>query len=284
MPELPEIEILVRHLQPLLKGRTIRRVRIGRLKCLRGTSPAAFRRLVTGARFVVLSRRGKYLLFTLQRRGERQRLMLIGHLGMTGRMYLSPLGAALPKHVVVALEFDRDRFVFEDLRYFGSFTFNSSAIDALGPEPLSAGFTVKCFSKSLERSRQAIKVKLLDQSLVAGIGNIYASETLFRAGLSPQLPANRLKPAQVERLWRAIRATLTEAIRCGSTLSLHFAGTGSQDGLFYFGRAPGASESYEERLQVYDREGEPCRVCHTAIRRVTQAARSTYYCPQCQQD
>jgi formamidopyrimidine-DNA glycosylase len=123
---------------------------------------------------------------------------------------------------------------------------------------------------------------LLDQSLLAGVGNIYASEALFRAGIAPSLPARRLTSAQVQRLWRAVRAVLREAIACGSTVPLNYAGQGKRDGLFYFGKAPGAPDYYEERLRVYDRAGKPCPKCGTPIKRRVQAARSTFYCPQCQ--
>jgi formamidopyrimidine-DNA glycosylase len=146
------------------------------------------------------------------------------------------------------------------------------------------GFTVAGLVRALHGSRQPIKVKLLDQSLVAGIGNIYASEALFRARLAPTLPARDLTPAQAARLWRAIRAVLREAIKCGTTVPLNYAGTGARDGLFYFGRAPGAPDYYEERLRVYDRAGRPCVTCGTPIKRQVQAARSTYYCPHCQAD
>ena len=140
------------------------------------------------------------------------------------------------------------------------------------------------FAKTLRRSRQAIKVRLLDQSLLAGVGNIYASEALFRAGIAHTLPARRLTAAQAQRLWRAVRAVLREAIACGSTVPLNYAGQGKPDGLFYFGKAPGAPDYYEERLRVYDRAGKPCPECGTAIKRRVQAARSTYYCPMCQSE
>ncbi len=133
----------------------------------------------------------------------------------------------------------------------------------------------------MKRSRQAVKIKLLDQTLVAGIGNIYASEALFRARVSPQLASNQLTFAQTERLWGAIRDVLTEAIECGSTVPLNFRG-GKTDGLFYFGRAPETPDFYEERLRVYDRVGKPCPRCRRAIKRIVQAARSTFYCPHCQ--
>jgi formamidopyrimidine-DNA glycosylase len=123
---------------------------------------------------------------------------------------------------------------------------------------------------------------LLDQTLVAGVGNIYASEALFRAGIPPQLPARRLKPSQAARLRTAIRETLRDAIKRGSTVPLNDSGEGGSDGLFYFGSAPDAPDFYEERLRVYDRAGKPCRTCRSPIKRIVQGARSTFYCPKCQ--
>jgi formamidopyrimidine-DNA glycosylase len=234
-----------------------------------------------GASFVELTRRGKYLLFEmLGAKGER--FPLVGHLGMTGRMYLLPETSSLPKHAAVVFELGGENFVFEDTRYFGRMTLNDSAIAALGPEPLGDAFTAEYFGLALRRSAQAIKVKLLDQQLVAGIGNIYASEALFRAGISPKLPARRLKPPQVARLRDTIRQTLRDAIKRGSTVPLNYSGDAERDGLFCFGSAPDAPDFYEERLQVYDRAGKPCRVCRTEIKRIVQGARSTFYCPKCQ--
>jgi formamidopyrimidine-DNA glycosylase len=172
--------------------------------------------------------------------------------------------------------------VFEDTRYFGRMTLDDSAIAALGPEPLGEAFTAEYFALALQRSAQAIKVKLLDQQLVAGVGNIYASEALFRAGISPRLAARRLKPPQVARLRETIRETLRDAIERGSTVPLNYSGEGNRDGLFYFGSAPDEGDFYEERLQVYDRAGKPCRVCGSGIKRIVQGARSTFYCPKCQ--
>ena len=282
MPELPEVEVLVRHLDPVLRNKTIRAVRVRRAKVIAPTSVRALTRALRGAKFAGVSRRGKYLVFDLRTARPARPLMLLGHLGMTGRMYLLPVKSPLPKHAAVILNVGRTNFVFEDTRYFGRLTLDPGAVGRLGPEPLSAQFTVRGFVRALDRSRQPIKVKLLDQSLVAGIGNIYASEALFRAGIAPTLPARELTSAQAARLWRAIRRVLREAIECGSTVPLNYAGAGLRDGLFYFGRAPGTPDFYEERLRVYDRAGRPCHKCGTAIKRRVQAARSTFYCPRCQ--
>jgi len=281
MPELPEVEVLVRHLRPLLRGKIIRRVNVGRAKVLAPTPPGKFQRVLTGAKFTGLSRRGKYLLFRLDSKTAGKSVTLLGHLGLTGRMCLAHKNEPLPKHAAVVFDLGGGNFIYEDTRYFGRLTLDASAVDRLGPEPLGNGFEPAAFAQSLNRSRQAIKVKLLDQALVAGIGNIYASEALFRARISPLRAANRLTTGQIRALWRAIRDVLAEAIGCGSTVPLNF-GRGKSDGLFYFGRAAGAPDFYEERLRVYDRAGKPCPNCRRPLRRITQAGRSTFYCLHCQ--
>lgn len=282
MPELPEVEVLVRHLHPLVCGRTIRAVAVRRARVLAPTSIPQLQRTLRGARFAGLSRRGKYLLFELRPPGRRRPFILVGHLGMTGRMYLIPRRAPLPKHAAVVLDLGREHFIYEDSRYFGRLTLDTRSLARMGPEPLSEEFTAVNFGTALARSRRAIKVKLLDQSLVAGVGNIYASEALFRAGIAPQLPARKLSLVQVKSLRHAIRKVLGEAIRFGSTIPLHHGEKRKGEELFYFGRAAGAADYYTERLRVYDRKGLPCPRCQTAIQRIVQAARSTFYCPACQ--
>ena len=153
-----------------------------------------------------------------------------------------------------------------------------SALERLGPEPLGKEFTTDSFAAGLSKSRQPVKVKLLDQSLVAGIGNIYASEALFRAGISPKLSARRLKFSQGARLWQSIREVLMEAIEGGSTTPLDYSGTEMRDRVFYFGSS-GPANFYEERLRVYDRQGKSCVVCGNPIRRIVQAARRHFTVP-----
>ena len=280
MPELPEVEVLARHLRPLVTGKIIREVSVRRPKVLLPTTPAELERALVGAKFTGVSRRGKYLIFSLRPRGQRQDISLLGHLGMTGRMYLAPAREPLPKHAAVILGLGRERFIYEDTRYFGRFTLDLKSVDLLGPEPLEPTFELAEFARQLKRFQQAIKVKLLDQSLVAGVGNIYASEALYRAGISPRRAARRLTAAEVARLHAAIRQVLGDAIQCGSTIPLNFGG-GKSDGLFYYGSAT-TGEFYTERLLVYDRQGQPCVRCGTPIRRIVQAARSTFFCPTCQ--
>lgn len=274
--------MLVRNLAPLLRGKVIHSVAVRKLKVCRPTSGRKLRAALVGARFVGLERRGKYLVFTLRRKGRGGSVTVTGHLGMTGRMFLLPKAAPLPKHAVVVLGLGANNFVYEDPRQFGRFTLEDAAMRSLGPEPWDEAFSVETFAAALRRSAQAIKVKLLDQSLVAGIGNIYASEALFRAGVSPRRVARRVKAGDVARLHAAIREVLAEAIECGSTIPLDFAGGGKRDGLFYYGEVEGNSEFYQERLLVYDRAGKPCVKCAAPIKRLVQAARSTFYCPRCQ--
>jgi len=282
VPELPEVEVLVRHLSPLLVNKRVQQVKLRRPKVLRPTSLRLFRQILGGAKFSGLKRRGKYLVFELQPANGPEPIIMLGHLGMTGRMYLLPAEAPLPKHAAVVLCLGHEQFVFEDTRYFGRLTLDCTALAKLGPEPLEPDFTCGAFARALRRSRQAIKVKLLDQTVVAGLGNIYASEALFRARLAPTLPACGLTMQQIKRLRRAIRGVLAMAIASGSTVPLDYDGSAGRDDLFYFGRATKAPASYSERLRVYDRAGEPCLRCGTLIRRRVQAARTTFYCPHCQ--
>ena len=273
MPELPEVEVLVRHLRPVLLGKTIRRVQVHRPRILRPTSGRELKRVLAGASFKSLSRRGKYLLFEFRSKALGKNVTVLGHLGMTGRMFVARKAQALPKHAAVVFELSSGNFVFEDTRYFGRLTLDLSAVEKLGPEPWDPEFSPAVFARELKRSRQAVKVKLLDQSLVAGVGNIYASEALFRARISPRLAANRLTAAQVEKLLAAIRAVLSEAIASGSTVPLNF-GAGKSDGLFYFGSAPETPDYYAERLQVYDRAQKPCVRCGSPVQRIVQAYES----------
>ncbi len=201
---------------------------------------------------------------------------------MTGRMYLAEPDKPRPRHTAVILGLGRLNFIFEDTRYFGRLTLDTSPVKALGPEPLTADFCPHQFRAALSRSRQAVKVKIMDQRLVAGVGNIYASEALFRARINPRKPARCLTDLEARRLWKAIRQVLAEATERGSTIPLDFAGERNADRLFYFGGAGARAGSYKERLRVYDRAGQPCLRCRSPIQRVVQALRSTFYCPNCQ--
>ncbi len=282
MPELPEVEVLARHLRCRLRGKVIQKVVVCRNKVLAGISESTFKRWLGGSQFVGLSRRGKYLLFSLRRARNGRPFQMLGHLGMTGRMYLAEPDKPRPRHTAVMLGLGRLNFIFEDTRYFGRLTLDTKPLKALGPEPLADDFCPHQFRAALSRSRQAVKVKIMDQRLVAGVGNIYASEALFRARINPRKPARCLTDLEARRLWKAIRQVLAEATERGSTIPLDFAGERNADRLFYFGGAGARAGSYKERLRVYDRAGQPCLRCRSPIQRVVQALRSTFYCPNCQ--
>ncbi len=281
MPELPEVEVLVRHLAPLVRGRTIHDVTVRRARVLRPTSPTTLRRTLRKARILNVSRRAKYLVFDLRPGTIRKPFCLVAHLGMTGRIYLAPKSRPLPKHAAVVIDLGRENLIYEDPRYFGRFMLDAAPLQRLGPEPLAADFSLASWQAALRRSTQAIKVKLLDQSLIAGIGNIYASEALHWAAISPRRAARSLSRSEAARLRRGIRQVLRTAIRFGSTVPLRFE-SGHAGQLFYYGRDPGAPDYYTERLRVYDRQGQPCHRCGGLIRRLIQAGRSTYWCPGCQ--
>src|SRR5439155_4984867 len=252
MPELPEVEVVVRKLRPALIGKTIKAISVRRLRVIAPTTEQELSRKLSGARFLSVSRRARYIVFNLNR--GKTSFTLLGHLGMSGDMYVVPQREPEPKHSAVVLSFGRDKFIYEDTRYFGRFTLDTDPLEYLGAEPLSKHFKLDEFAASLRRSSQPIKVKLLDQCLVAGLGNIYASEALFRAGINPRTPARKLTRSQIARLWKAIPKVLTHAIRYGTT----------------------RGDNYFERLAVYARLDKPCRTCKNPIQRIVQGARSTY--------
>lgn len=279
MPEMPEVEVLARRLRPLLRGKRIRHIDVYRKKSLRPTASTEFQKKLSGATFADVSRRGKYLLFKLRPKTSGKEITVLGHLGMTGRMFIALKKERLPKHAAVVFDLGKHNFVYEDYRYFGRMSLDLAPIELLGPEPLSKEFTTTFLATGLKRSRQPVKVKLLDQSIAAGVGNIYASEALYRAGISPKLASNKVTGEQTTSLWCAIRETLRDAIRYGSTVPLKSM-SGKSDTLFYYG---GDGENrYSKRLRVYDRAGKPCFHCGTKIQRIAQAARSTFFCPHCQ--
>lgn len=282
MPELPEVEVLVRHLAPRVERRRIESAEVLRPKSVRPLDRAAFESLVKGSVIQKVTRRAKYLRFAMRRPRGGGGWVLLGHLGMTGRMYLQPAERPREKHTSVVFGLGREEFLFEDARQFGGWVVGEERLAGLGPEPLEAGFTVGVLADALRRSRQAIKVRLLDQSAVAGLGNIYVCEALNVAGIAPTRECASLQSVEMERLHRAIRDVLGGAIQLGLSLPLDPAGEGVRDGLFYFGRAPGGGEAVLERFRVYDREGEACPRCSVPIRRVWMGGRGTFFCPDCQ--
>lgn len=293
MPELPEVETIVRRLAPRLRGRTVARAEVRRPNAVRG-APRRFERAVTGATIESVTRRGKFLVFQLA-----DGRVWWSHLRMTGQWRVdrpsgtrgggrrirepadSPLGANVAEpyaRAVFELD-DGSMLTFVDVRTLGEMEILSAAgwarrEAAMGIEPLGSAFTPGALRELLAASRRPVKEFLLDQTRIAGIGNIYASEALWRARISPRRRARNVGPVRARRLHRAIVDVLTEAIgKAGTTL-----GETSQD----YVDSEGVPGGFQEFLAVYDREGEPCRRCRTPIRRIVQGQRSTYYCPGCQ--
>lgn len=286
MPELPEVETVRRGLAPVMAGALFVAVE-ARRPDLRIPLPADFEKRLKGACVRALERRGKFLLAPLSS-GE----TLIMHLGMSGRFTVTGgadrrsggfYRAAPPNpahdHVLFTLETSgaRSRVVFNDPRRFGLMDIAADGDLAscrhfrdMGPEPLSEAFTGASLAGALARRSAPIKAALLDQRVVAGLGNIYASEALHRAGVSPRRRANSLSARRAGDLRDAIRAVLEEAIEAGGSTLRDFAA------------ADGALGYFQHRFSVYDRTGEPCRVCGKTIRRLVQSGRSTFYCGGCQ--
>jgi formamidopyrimidine-DNA glycosylase len=283
VPELPEVEVLVRQLDPCLRGCRVESVEVWRPKIVRPHSVAELRVALVGRVFRSVTRRGKCLQFQFRESPGFPPLTVFGHLGMTGRIYLQSLQAPLPKHVGVTVDLAEARLVFEDTRQFGRFCLVPLSQDSLGPEPLGKEFTPDVLQEAMSGSRQPLKVRLMDQSVIAGIGNIYASEALFRARISPRLLCCDLPSESLLRLWRSIRDVLEEAIQRGSSIPL--ARPEDRERLFHYGRTAGAtSTNAPSAFQVYDREGLPCVNCGRAIERMVQAGRSTFYCEHCQRE
>lgn len=282
MPELPEVEVLCRRLAPRLAGRIVERVEIHRPGSIPGASAASFTRDCIGRALGPVSRRAKLLLFGLESDGAGGVAdgFLQIHLGMTGRVVVVDGDQESPAHPAVTFNLDRGRLVFSDARGLGRVDRVWVLPDGRGPEPLDPDFTPGMLARALGSSPQSIKVRLMDPGRLAGIGNIYAAECLFEAGIHPQRPARDLTEAEILRLHRAIRSVLSEAIAAGmgATRSRNPA----KWTLFHRETRGVGSTGEGSGFRVYDREGAPCTRCRQAIRRIRQASRSTFLCPRCQ--
>ena len=269
MPELPEVETTLRGIQPHLENQRIARV-IVRDPRLRWPVPPEVSK-AEGQRFVSLSRRGKYLLLKLQQGG------LIIHLGMSGSLRILNHCLTPEKHDHVDVELESGVCLrFNDPRRFGAFLWVEGDMELhelirdLGPEPLSADFTADHLFKCSRGRKVAIKNFIMNGRIVVGVGNIYASEALFMAGIHPQRAAGRVSVRRYEGLTAAIRDVLARAIRKGGTSLRDFVNSEGSPGYF------------AQELLVYDRAGSGCFQCGTAIRQKVIGQRSSYYCPSCQ--
>jgi len=262
VPELPEVETVVRSLAPLVGQRVISaEFRSGRI--LRGGDPERMAALLTGCRFDAIRRYGKFIVITLTGGGY-----LVIHLGMTGRLLL---GGSAGKHTHAIFTFDHGLLLFDDSRQFGSIEASQEfprRVARLGPEPLEV--PLDDFACALKRHKTRVKALLLNQTFLRGIGNIYADESLFRAGIHPLALASRLSAGRAGRLHRAIVEVLHEAIDAGGSSISDYVDAEGRQGFFQFSH------------RVYQRTGEPCLACRTPIRRILVAQRSSHYCPKCQ--
>ena len=273
MPELPEVETVVRSLRPVLEGRTVVEATVRWAKTV-GGQPRAFAPRVVGARLGRVDRRGKFLLFPLERDGAPAG-WLVGHLRMTGRFQVRERHERPDLHERLRLDLDDGRtLAFDDPRKFGRIVFARQAEDvtgSLGPEPLGDAFGAAWLAAALRARHRLLKPLLLDQTFVAGLGNIYVDESLHRAGLHPLVSAHRVAEDAAARLAAAIREVLVGAIER----------EGSSFDAFY--RTPeGRPGAYQDELRVYGRAGEPCLACATPIRRLVVGQRGTHVCPRCQ--
>ncbi|AEF93896.1 Formamidopyrimidine-DNA glycosylase [Desulfotomaculum nigrificans CO-1-SRB] len=274
MPELPEVETVVRSLEKHLAGLTITAVDVFMPKVIRSPKPEVFAERIVGKQLQKkLGRRGKYLLLHLS-----DGLTLVVHLRMTGRLVYCDAEAPVEKHTHVIFHLDNGKQLrFTDQRQFGRMQLvptsevnELSGIKDLGPEPLDESFTRDFLKKEIRRRRTRIKPLLLDQCFIAGLGNIYADEALFRARVHPERIASDLSPREIARLHKAIVEVIAGGIK--------HRGTTFRDYVDGEGRAG----SYQQHLKVYNRENLPCPHCGKPIARIKVAGRSSYYCPCCQ--
>ncbi|WDD95363.1 bifunctional DNA-formamidopyrimidine glycosylase/DNA-(apurinic or apyrimidinic site) lyase [Burkholderia sp. FERM BP-3421] len=275
MPELPEVEVTRRGIEPFVAGQRVRRVEV-RTAMLRWPVPAELARTLEAREVLRVERRGKYLLF------EVDAGWFIVHLGMTGTLRILPDLAQVPaaaRHDHIDWLFDDFVLRFRDPRRFGAVLWHPRSagdvrthplLAGLGVEPLEAGFDGVLLHRRTRGRSVSVKQALLAGDIVVGVGNIYASESLFRAGIRPTTAAGRVSLPRYERLADAVRETLAAAIERGGSTLRDFVGSNGESGYFQLD------------CFVYDRAGAPCRVCGTPVRQIVQGQRSTYYCPNCQ--
>jgi formamidopyrimidine-DNA glycosylase len=276
MPELPEVETTKRGLLPLLQ-QTVREV-IVRNNTLRWPIPEHIRQTLQQRSLTALKRRAKYILAEFTHPVSQHTGTLILHLGMSGRICLLAQDEAAAKHDHFDIHFTSGQVLrLRDPRRFGAVLWLNHTdiqqhplIGSLGPEPLSDAFDADYLYQNMRTRSAAIKLCIMDSHLVVGVGNIYASESLFRAGIKPQTPAQKVSRARCAKLVAEIKATLNEAIAAGGSSLRDFFGADGNPGYF------------QQEYFVYARTDEPCKRCGGSIRQIKQGQRSTFYCPQCQ--
>jgi formamidopyrimidine-DNA glycosylase len=270
MPELPEVQTVVNVLAPRLEGKTLKSIHrlAGSPSLFSGQTEKEINRWIQGQTIQQITRRAKYIVWRLDKG------MLLIHLRMTGRLVFTPSAEDNPRHFTARFHFtDGSDLWFKDYRKFGRITYISD-IDAwdatLGPEPLSSEFTRDWLRRALQNRNRQIKPLLLDQTFLAGLGNIYVDEALWAARIHPQTIAAVIGPRKVDHLHQAIRRILAASIEEQGTTIINF----------YFGE--GKTGNFRNYLQVFGRENKPCNRCGTAIQKIRVAQRGTHLCPKCQ--
>jgi formamidopyrimidine-DNA glycosylase len=273
MPELPEVEITRRGIEPYLTGKIITGVRVSEPR-LRWPIPPNLASRVTGRRIAGVARRGKYILIDCS--GDRRRGSLLLHLGMSGSLRIMRVGAKAQAHEHFDLLLGKRLLRLRDPRRFGAVLWTGGdparhpLLADLGAEPLEETFTGKHLYAATRGRKAAVKLVLMNASIVVGVGNIYANESLFHARIDPRTPAARIALARYEALAAAVKSTLTQALAAG--------GSSLRD----FVHSDGSSGYFQQQYCVYGRAGLPCRICATPIRVLRQGQRSTFFCPSCQ--
>lgn len=271
MPELPEVEVIKEGLKGKVKKRTIKGVDVRFKGLIKGLSLPAFRKKIGGRKIREVSRRGKFLIFSLD-----DSSFLVIHLKMTGQLICCLPNEEVDKHTCLIFTLDNNfQLRFIDMRRFGVVRLveeleEITTLAGLGPEPLEDDFTSLSLEKILEGQKRKIKIVLIDQRVLAGLGNIYAAEALHQAGINPERRANQLTETEIKALHGAIKDILRKAISARGT---------STD---TYRDAEGKKGRFQYQLQVYQREGESCPRCGAGISRVKISGRSTYFCPGCQ--
>lgn len=275
MPELPEVELIARSLNSLVSGRTIVSAELLRQRLAPGTPQTRFPKLLSGSTVNYIHRRGKHILFDL----DNGRTLIV-HLRMSGRFSLLAAETDHPKFTHAVFHLDGgDRLVFDDQRHFGLMKivqtgqlYEAKELKKLAPEPFSDDFSVEYLRTAARTSTRTLKEFLIDQTKVCGLGNIYACEAMFAAGVSPRRRAKQLTKPSVARLHTSILAVLAEAISHATNQTVD---PENLEGNYF---SAGTTAGWH----VYDRESEPCRNCNTPVVRLKQGGRSTYYCRKCQ--
>ncbi|MEI2416980.1 bifunctional DNA-formamidopyrimidine glycosylase/DNA-(apurinic or apyrimidinic site) lyase [Orrella sp. JC864] len=274
MPELPEVETTRRGIAPLVTGRALTRLAVHEPR-LRWPVPADMDRLLAGRTLLACERRGKYLLLRFEHGVQ------LVHLGMSGSLRRVAPGEFLRKHDHVEWVFGEDAVLrLHDPRRFGAVLWHPAEAGPVQDHPLLARLGIEPFDPRFggawlrawfKGRSQSVKQALLAGDAVVGVGNIYASESLFRARIHPATPAGRLSPARCERLAQAVQATLQDALHSGGSTLRDYVNSDSEPGAYF-----------DIHAAVYERAGLPCKSCATPIRRIVQGQRATYYCPRCQ--